>query len=104
MLKSWLSAIGFILVGIFVPQMLCSAGCNILTEFMSAAAIAVSFHIALYYFVLSVAESFQIQINENDKKKAHIRIGLLSLLIFLLFLYGFHEMESVTVIDLTNVK
>jgi hypothetical protein len=104
MLKSWIAAIGFILVGIFVPQLLCSAGCNIFTEFMSAAAIAVSLHIALYYFVLSIAKSFQIQLNEEDKKKAHIRIGLISLLIFLLFLYGFHGMESVTVIDLTKTK
>jgi hypothetical protein len=102
MLKSWIAAIGFILVGIFVPQILCSVGCNILTEFLSAAAIAVSFHIALYYFVLGAAESFQIQLSEEDKKKAHIGIGLLSLLIFLLFLYGFHGMESVTVIELTK--
>jgi hypothetical protein len=104
MLKSWIAAIAFVLIGIFVPQLLCSTGCNILTEFMSAAVIAVSLHIALYYFVLSVAESFQIQLNEEDKKKAHIRIGLISLLVFIIFMYGFHGMESVTVIDLTNVK
>jgi hypothetical protein len=85
-----------------VPHLLCSTGCNILTEFISAIAISISFHIALYYIVIDAAESFQIQLNEEDKKKAHIRIGLISLLIFIIFMYGFHGMESVTVIDLTK--
>jgi hypothetical protein len=102
MLKAWLSAIGFILVGIFVPHLICSAGCNIFSEFLAAASMAISFHISLYYLVIGTAESFKIDLNEEEKKKAHFRIGLISLLIFITFLYGFHRMESVIVIDLTK--
>lgn len=104
MLKSWISAIGFILIAIFIPRLICSTGCNIFTEFLAAASIAIPFHIALYYLVIGAAESFQIELNEENKKKAQIRIGLISLLVFIIFMYGFHGMESVTVIDLTKTK
>jgi len=102
MIKAWLSAIGFILIGIFVPILICSAGCNIFSEFLAAASIAVPFHISLYYIITGVAESFKIKLNEEGKKKAHIYIGLISLLVFIIFMYGFHGMESTTVINLTK--
>lgn len=102
MLKVWISTIAFILFIGFGAPMICRTGCNTFNEFIVATIIAILFYIALYYTVINMAETFEIELDKNSKRKVSIYIGIISLLLIVIFMYGFKSMESAIIIDLTN--